>query len=394
MSKRQHKPDTLCVHAGVGRDAHGAIVPPIYQTSTFRFESVEQGAALFAGGADRGEGYIYTRLGNPTVRGLERALAELEGGHDGLACASGMAAIHTTFAAFLKAGDHVVCSESIYGPVTSLLGGLFARLGVVTQFVDSSDLAALKTAIRPGTAIVHIETTDIAAAAALAHAAGARLTVDNTFLTPLLQQPLALGADVVMHSLTKFLNGHADVVGGIIVPKTEADWKLLRQTLNLAGGTLPPHDAFLVHRGLKTLALRMARHCESAQRIAEFLARHPAVDWVRFPGLPADPGYALSRQQASGPGGMISFELKGGLAAGRALMEGVQLAALAVSLGGVETLIQHPASMTHASMRAELRRQAGITDGLVRLSVGIEDASEIQADLEQALAKLPMATRA
>lgn len=402
MSKQQHKPDTLCVHAGVGENEHRAVVPPIYQTSTFRFDSVEQGAALFAGGADRGEGYIYTRLGNPTVRGLERALAELEGGFDGLACASGMAAIHTTFAAFLKTGDHVVCSESVYGPVTSLLNGLFARLGVQTTFVDSSDLAALKAAIRPGTAIVHIETpgnpmlsvTDIAAAAELAHAAGARLTVDNTFMTPLLQQPLALGADVVMHSLTKFLNGHADVVGGVIVPKTEADWKLLRPTLNLAGGTLPPHDAFLVHRGIKTLALRMARHCESAQRIAEVLAGHPAVAWVRFPGLPTDPGYALSRKQTKGPGGMISFELKGGLEAGRALMESVKLAALAVSLGGVETLIQHPASMTHASMKAELRRQAGITDGLVRLSVGIEDVSEIQADLEQALAKLPAAARA
>lgn len=402
MSKPQHKPDTLCVHAGVGENEHRAVVPPIYQTSTFRFDSVEQGAALFAGGADRGEGYIYTRLGNPTVRGLERAIAELEGGFDGLACASGMAAIHTTFAAFLKAGDHVVCSESVYGPVTSLLNGLFARLGVQTTFVDSSDLAALKAAIRPGTAIVHIETpgnpmlsvTDIAAAAELAHAAGARLTVDNTFMTPLLQQPLALGADVVMHSLTKFLNGHADVVGGVIVPKTEADWKLLRPTLNLAGGTLPPHDAFLVHRGIKTLALRMARHCESAQTIAEFLAGHPAVEWVRFPGLPTDPGYALSRKQSKGPGGMITFELKGGLEAGRALMESVELAALAVSLGGVETLIQHPASMTHASMKAELRRQAGITDGLVRLSVGIEDVSEILADLKQALAKLPATARA
>jgi methionine-gamma-lyase len=402
MSTKRHAPDTLCVHAGVGENEHRAVVPPIYQTSTFKFDSVEQGASLFAGGADRGEGHIYTRLGNPTVQALERALAELEGGFMGLACASGMAAIHTTFAAFLKAGDHVVCSESVYGPVTSLLNGLFARLGVQTTFVDSSDLAALKAAIRPGTAIVHIETpgnptlvvTDLAAAAKLAHAVGARLTVDNTFMTPLLQRPLELGADVVMHSLTKFLNGHADVVGGVIVPKTEADWKLLRPTLNLAGGTLAPHDAFLVHRGLKTLALRMARHCASAQTIAEFLEKHPAVDWVRFPGLASDPGYALSQKQTSGPGGVLSFELRGGLEAGRALMEGVELAALAVSLGGVETLIQHPASMTHAGMKPELRRQAGITDGLVRLSVGIEDCSEILADLEQALAKLPAVQRA
>ena len=389
--------DTRCVHAGVGDNEHRAVVPPIYQTSTFKFDSVEHGAGLFAGGNDRGEGFIYTRLGNPTVRALEQALAELEGGFMGLACASGMAAIHTTFAAFLKTGDHVVCSESVYGPVTSLLNGMFAKLGVETTFVDSSDLAALKAAIRKDTAVVHIETpgnptlavTDLAAAAELAHAAGARLTVDNTFLSPVLQRPLELGADVVVHSLTKFLNGHADVVGGAIIPRTEADWKLLRPALNLAGGTLAPHDAFLVHRGLKTLSLRMARHCETAQRVAERLEQHPAVAWVRYPGLASDPGYAVSKKQASGGGGVISFELKGGLEAGRALMEGVTLAQLAVSLGGVETLIQHPASMTHASMKPELRRQAGITDGLVRLSVGIEDGDEILADLETALAALP-----
>lgn len=388
--------ESRCVHAGIAEDAHGAVVTPIYQTSTFKFRDVEHGASLFAGGADRGEGYIYTRLGNPTVRGMERALADLEGGFMGLGCASGMAAIHTTFAAFLKAGDHVVCSESVYGPVTSLLSGLFARLGVETTFVDTSDLAAVEAALRPETAIVHVETpgnptlvvSDLAAIAELAHGAGARLTVDNTFLSPVLQRPLELGADVVMHSLTKFLNGHADVVGGVIVPKTEADWKLLRPTLNLAGGTIAPNDAFLVHRGLKTLALRMRRHCENAQAVAEHLHDHGAVAWVRFPGLPDDPGFAISQRQADGPGGVISFELKGGLAAGRTLMESVRLATLAVSLGGVETLIQHPASMTHAGMSPELRRQAGISDGLVRLSVGIEDAREIIADLELGLVKL------
>lgn len=385
--------DSRCVHAGIGENEHGAVVPPIYQSSTFKFRSVEHGAALFAG---EEEGYIYTRLGNPTVRALERALADLEGGFMGLGCASGMAAIHTVFAAFLKAGDHVVCSESVYGPVTGLLGGFFTKFGVETSFVDSSDLAAVEAALRPGTVLVHIETpgnptlavTDIAAVVELAKAVGAKVTVDNTFLSPVLQRPLELGADVVMHSLTKFLNGHADVVGGVIVPKTEADWKLLRPVLNLAGGTIAPHDAFLVHRGLKTLALRMARHCENAQRAAEYLNGHPAVEWVRFPGLPEDPGYALSRKQASGPGGVISFELKGGLAAGRTLMENVRLAVLAVSLGGVETLIQHPASMTHASMTPELRQQAGISDGLVRLSLGIENPEEIVADLERGLALL------
>ena len=390
MDAKDLSMDSRCVHAGIDENEFGAVVPPIYQTSTFKFRDVQHGADLFAG---KGDGYIYTRLGNPTVQAMERAIAELEGGFMGLGCASGMAAIHTVFAAFLKTGDHVVCSESVYGPVTSLLNGLFAKMGIETTFVDSSDLAAVEAAIRPDTALVHIETpgnptlvvTDLAAVAELAKAVGARVTVDNTFLSPVLQRPLELGCDVVMHSLTKFLNGHADVVGGVIVPKTEEDWKLLRPTLNLAGGTIAPHDAFLVHRGLKTLALRMARHCENAQRVAELLQGHDAVEWVRFPGLPEDPGHEISRRQASGPGGVISFELKGGLDAGRRLMERVKLAALAVSLGGVETLIQHPASMTHAGMTPELRAQAGITDGLVRLSVGIENVEEIIADLELGL---------
>ncbi len=393
MDSKKLSMDSRCVHAGLGENEFGAVVPPIYQSSTFKFRDVQHGADLFAG---KGDGYIYTRLGNPTVQAMERALAELEGGFMGLGCASGMAAIHTVFAAFLKTGDHVVCSESVYGPVTSLLSGLFTRMGIETSFVDSSDLAAVEAAIRPGTALVHIETpgnptlavTDIAAVVKLAATVGAKVTVDNTFLSPVLQRPLELGVDVVMHSLTKFLNGHADVVGGVIIPKTDADWKLLRPTLNLAGGTIAPHDAFLVHRGLKTLALRMARHCDNAQKAAEYLATHEAVEWVRFPGLPEDPGYAISRRQASGPGGVISFELKGGLEAGRTLMESVKLASLAVSLGGVETLIQHPASMTHAGMTPELRRQAGISDGLVRLSVGIENPEEIIADLELGLSRL------
>jgi methionine-gamma-lyase len=393
MDSKKLSMDSRCVHAGIVENEFGAVVPPIYQTSTFKFRDVQHGADLFAG---KGEGYIYTRLGNPTVQAMERALAELEGGYMGLGCASGMAAIHTVFAAFLKTGDHVVCSESVYGPVTSLLSGLFTKMGIETTFVDSSDLAAVEAAIRPETALVHIETpgnptlvvTDIAAVAELAKAVEAKVTVDNTFLSPVLQRPLELGADVVMHSLTKFLNGHADVVGGVIIPKTEADWKLLRPTLNLAGGTIAPNDAFLVHRGLKTLALRMARHCDNAQRTAEYLDAHEAVEWVRFPGLPEDPGYEISRRQASGPGGVISFSLKGGLEAGRTLMNNVQLAALAVSLGGVETLIQHPASMTHAGMTPELRSQAGISDGLVRLSVGIENPEEIIGDLEQGLARL------
>ena len=387
----RNKPNnTLCVHAGVGENEHGAVVPPIYQTSTFRFADVEQGAERFSG---RSDGYIYTRMGNPTVAALERAVADLEGGAAGLACASGMAAIHTVFAGILSAGDHVVCGESVYGPVATLLAGHFSRLGIEASFVDTSDLEALRRALRPGTRLIHLETpanptmvvTNIEATAILARELGATLVVDNTFMSPILQRPLELGADIVVHSLTKFMGGHADVVGGAIVTKTAADGIRLRKTLNLLGGVLGPFEAFLVHRGLKTLALRMERHCRSAQTVAEYLARHPAVEWVRFPGLRDHPQYELASRQASGPGGVLSFCLKGGLAAGTELMNGVRLAALAVSLGGVETLIQHPASMTHAAIGPELRIQAGIEEGLVRLSVGIEEVDDIIADLDRAL---------
>ncbi|MBN2170447.1 MAG: aminotransferase class I/II-fold pyridoxal phosphate-dependent enzyme [Candidatus Krumholzibacteriota bacterium] len=379
-----------CVHAGIEPEPKGAVVPPIYQTSTFSFKSAAHGAALFQG---KEKGYIYTRLGNPTIEAMERAVADLEGGYDGMACSSGMAAIHTVLATFLHAGDHVVSSESVYGPVTSLLNTVMARLGIETTFVDSSNTAAVAAAIRPETKLIHVETpgnptlvvTDLAAVAALAHKAGARLMVDNTFLSPVLQQPLALGADIVIHSLTKFINGHADVVGGIIVPKTEADYKAIRATLSLVGSTLGPHDAFLVHRGLKTLCLRMARSCENALKIAEWLDAHPAVEWVRYPYLASDPQHELSRRQAKGGGGVVSFGLNGGFKAGVKMMESVELFALAVSLGGVESLIQHPASMTHANMKPELREQAGISDGLVRISVGIEDADELIADLERGL---------
>jgi methionine-gamma-lyase len=250
--------------------------------------------------------------------------------------------------------------------------------------------------MRPNTKVVYIETpgnptlviSDIAAIAAITHENGAQLIVDNTFCSPILQQPLKLGADVVIHSLTKFLNGHADVVGGAIVVRNEAQYKQMRKTLNHLGGVLPPMESFLVHRGIKTLALRMERHSESAQKVAEYLEHHPAVAWVRYPGLPSHPQHHIARKQMSGCSALVSFELAGGLEAGKTLMNSVRLCGLAVSLGGVETLIQHPASMTHASMGAEARERAHITDGLVRISVGVENVDEIIADLEQALAKI------
>ncbi len=389
--------ETLSVHAGVGRSDQRPVVPPIYQTSTFAFDDVEQGAALFAG---REKGYIYSRMGNPTVHALETAVAELEGGVASLACGSGMAAIHTALGALLSAGDHVVASSAVYGPTCTLLETQLSRFGIESTSADTSDPAAVEDAMRPNTKVVFVETpgnptlvvSDLAAIARIAHAHGARLVVDNTFMSPILQRPLELGADVVVHSLTKFLNGHADVVGGIIVANSEEDYAHFRKVLNHFGGVLPPFESFLVHRGIKTLALRMERHSASAMRIAEYLEAHPAVAWVRYPGLPSHPQHELHRKQTYGDGGMIAMELGGGVGAGIAMMNAVKLCGLAVSLGGVETLVQHPASMTHASMGREARERAGITDGLVRISVGIEHVEDILTDLDQALVAAASAT--
>jgi methionine-gamma-lyase len=386
-------PETLCVHAGHRDTKFRPVVVPIYQVSTFAFEDVDQGAALFAG---KGEGYIYTRMGNPTVEGLEDALAALEGGHKGLACGSGMAAIHTTIMALMRAGDHAVVSDAVYGPTCTLFESIMTRFGIESTFVDASDAQAIRDAVQPNTKMIYIETpgnptlviADIREASQIAHECGAQLVVDNTFMTPILQQPLALGADIVVHSLTKFLNGHADVVGGAIIVRDEETYQSFRKVLNQLGGVLPPMESFLAHRGLKTLALRMQRHCESGMKIARYLEAHPAVEWVRYPFLPSHPQYDIARKQMSGGSALVSFELKAGLEAGKTVMNSVRLCGLAVSLGGVETLIQHPASMTHASMGAEARRRANITDGLVRISVGIEDVDDLIADLDQALAKI------
>jgi methionine-gamma-lyase len=381
---------TLAVHAGVGRNEHLAVVPPIYQTSTFAFESAEQGAAVFAG---ERRGYIYSRMGNPTVDAVERSVAVLEGGYAGLACGSGMAAIHTTLAVLLRAGDHLVCSEAVYGPTCTLVETVLSRFGIESTMVDTSNVAEIEKAMRPNTKVVYVETPgnptlvicDLQAVCRKAHERGAQVVVDNTFMTPILQQPFRWGADVVVHSLTKFLNGHADVVGGMIVVKDEGQYPAFRKTLNQLGGVLPPFESFLVHRGIKTLSLRMQRHCENASKVAAFLEQHPAVDWVRYPGLQSHPQHGIARRQMAGAGGMISFSLHGGLEAGRRMMNAVELCGLAVSLGGVETLIQHPASMTHASMGAEARRRANISDGLVRLSVGIENVDDIIGDLDKAM---------
>ena len=389
--------ETKCVHSGIDEYEFGAVVPPIYQTSTFKFESAQHGASLFAG---EQKGYIYTRMANPTVEAMENGIAELEGGHKALGCASGMAAVHTVFASLVSAGDHIVSSAAVYGPTTTLLNTVMKKFGVETTFVDTSNIELVKKAIKPNTKVLYVETpgnptlaiTDLKAMAEITHANNIKLVVDNTFMSPALQKPFDFGADIVLHSLTKFLNGHADVVGGIVVVKDEETYKSFRKVLNQIGGVIDPFNSFLVHRGIKTLALRMKKHCESAMVVAEFLEAHPMVKSVSYPGLKSHPQYELGQRQHKGPGGMITFELEGGFEAGQVMMNSVKLCQLAVSLGGVESLIQHPASMTHFSMGREARMAGGITEGLVRLSVGIENVNDIIADLENGLAKVKEAT--
>jgi methionine-gamma-lyase len=391
-TEHYNAPETLSVHAGVTPNEHRAVTPPIYQTSTFAFENADQGSALFKG---EEHGYIYSRMANPTVRGLEQAIAQLEGGHDCLACGSGMAAVHTALADSLSAGDHIICSDAVYGPTCTLVETVLTRFGIENTIVDTSDLDAVRAAVRPNTKVIYTETPgnptlvvcDLQAIADIAHDIGARFIVDNTFQSPILQQPFEFGADVIIHSLTKFMNGHADVVGGAIVVRNAADYQQMRRTLNHLGGVLPPMESFLVHRGIKTLALRMQRHCENGQKVAEFLESHDAIEWVRYPGLPSHPQHELATKQMRGHGALIAFEVKGGLEAGKAVMNNVGLWTLAVSLGGVESLIQHPATMTHASMGPEARLRGGITDGLVRISVGVEDVNDLINDLDRALVK-------
>ena len=368
----------------------GQVSVPIFQSSTFSFPTAEEGAARFAGTK---EGYIYTRLGNPTIDALERSVAAQENGYRGLATASGMAAITTVYAAFLGKDTHIVSTDCVYGPSRMALETIFRRFGVEATFVDSSDAGNIEQAIRPNTALVFIETpanptmsiTDIAAAAEIAHRHGIPLAVDNTFASPYLQRPIDHGADIVIHSLTKYINGHSDVVGGMIVTKDAALYATLKPVLNHLGGTMDPHQAWLVLRGVQTLPLRMEKSQENAARMAAFLKQHPMVTWLNFPGLPEHPQHDVAKRQMDGFGAMIAFGVRGGLDGGRTVMNSVRLFTLAVSLGGVESLIEHPASMTHAGMPKATREEAGIKDELVRISLGCEDIDDLLEDLDQAL---------
>ena len=384
--------NTRVTHAGSNPDKqHGSLAVPIYQTSTFQFESADQGARRFSG---EEEGYIYTRHGNPTTAAFEEAVAELEQGSAGLATASGMAAVSTVFMSYLGAGDHIVGTDAVYGPSRVVIEEEFSRFGVEYSFVDTSNLDAVRAAMQENTKMLYIETpanptiklTDIQACATIAHEAGAVLVVDNTFMSPVLQTPLTLGADVVLHSITKFINGHTDVVGGIIISKDKVNHLLIRRVLRSMGGTMDPHQSWLVLRGMRTLSLRVKRAEENARDLAEYLENHPKVEWCRFPGLTSHPQHDLAKQQMLGFGSMISFEVKGGIEGGKTVMNNVKVPTLAVSLGGYESLIQHPASMTHASMGEKQRLEAGITPGLIRFSVGTEDIEDLKADLDQTLA--------
>ncbi len=396
MSSEQHNHDnlglaSLAIHAGERPDpAFGAVAAPIYQTSTFAFDTPDQGASRFAG---EESGYIYTRLGNPTIDRLHEKVAALEGGIGALATASGMAAVSTLYFSYLSAGDHIVGTSSLYGPSRIIMEKEFYRFGVESSWVDTGSVDQVLAALRPETKMIYVETpsnptmrlTDLRAMSEICKERGILLAVDNTFATPVLQRPLALGADISLHSVTKFINGHADVVGGLLVFKDKEIMVRAIKPWQMLGGTMDPHQAWLVLRGAKTLKMRVECAQANALKVAEMLEEHPKVDWILYPGLETHPQYELAKKQMAGPGALISFGVIGGIKAGKKVLQSVNLCTLAVSLGGIETLIQHPASMTHAGMGAEALAQAEIGEGMIRLSVGCEDCNDLLADLDQAL---------
>lgn len=382
---------TKAIHGGNRRNDVGSAATPIYQTSTFIFDSAEQGGRIFSGDE---AGYRYTRFGNPTNEVLEEKLALLEGAESCISAASGIGAISTALWTSLKAGDHVISGETIYGDTSALLNNGLKKYGVEIDFVDMADPENVRKTMKENTRVVYIETpanptlklSHIKAISKIAHEnKNCIVMVDNTFCTPFIQRPLELGADVVLHSGTKFLNGHGDVVAGFILGSKEFISEAKLGLQKLTGAILSPFDSYLLIRGLKTLPIRMEKHCSNAISVAEFLEKHPAVEKVYYPGLKSFEQYELYKKQMNLPGAIIAFELVGGLESGRTLMNNLKLCRLAVSLGDTETLIQHPASMSHAVCSKEERLTAGISDGLVRLAVGLEDVKDIIEDLKQAL---------
>ena len=386
---------TTAIHAGTLKNLYGTLAMPIYQTSTFIFDSAEQGGRRFA---LEEAGYIYTRLGNPTTTVLENKIAALEEGEAGIAMSSGMGAISSTLWTVLKAGDHVVTDKTLYGCTFALMNHGLTKFGVEVTFVDTSNLDEVKKAMKENTRVVYLETpanpnlkiVDLEALSKIAHTNPNTLViVDNTFATPYMQKPLKLGADIVVHSVTKYINGHGDVIAGLVITNKElADQIRFVGLKDMTGAVLGPQDAYYIIRGMKTFEIRMERHCKNAKKVVEFLNKHPKIEKVYYPGLETHPGYEIAKKQMKDFGAMISFELKGGFEAGKTLLNSLKLCSLAVSLGDTETLIQHPASMTHSPYTKEEREAAGITDGLVRLSVGLENVEDIIADLEQGLEKI------
>ncbi|MDQ1559162.1 MAG: hypothetical protein QOD32_2222 [Pyrinomonadaceae bacterium] len=375
---------TTAIHAGQEPDATtGAVSVPIYQTSTYAQE-----------GLGKHKGFEYARTQNPTRLALEQNIAALEGARFGYAFASGMAAIDATLR-LVKAGDHVIVSDNTYGGTYRLFSRVLSNYGIEFTYVDTSDASNVEAAIRDNTRMVFVETptnpvmmvTDLQAVADVAHARGARVVCDNTFLSPYLQRPLEFGVDIVLHSTTKYLNGHSDSVGGVVVLNDETDAEWIKFIQNSAGAILSPFDSWLIMRGTKTLALRMEQHDRNGRAVAAFLEEHPKVQKLYYPGSLSHRQHELAKRQQRGFGGMVSFDV-GSLDNARAVLEGVRLCTLAESLGAVETLISHPATMTHASVLPETRARLGITDGLVRISVGLEDVDDIIADLDQALGKI------
>lgn len=388
---------TKAIHGGKMKDTqYGALTMPIYQTSTFEFDCCEQGGRRFAG---EEKGYIYTRLGNPSISAVENKVALLEGGEACAAASSGMGAVSACLWSIAGAGKHILADETLYGCTFALLNHGMTRYGVEVTFVDTSDLEQVKANLKENTVCVYLETpanpnlkiSDIQAVAELAHAYNPAIQVvcDNTFASPYLQRPLELGADVVIHSATKYLNGHGDVIAGFVVG-TEAFINEVKMfgLKDMTGATLGPFEAFLIMRGLKTMEIRMERHCENAKKVAEYLVKQEKVERVYYPGLETHPGYEIAKKQMQDFGAMISFEVKGGKEGGMKFVNSLSMIPIAVSLGDAETLVQHPASMTHSVYTEKELKAAGISAGLIRLSVGLENAEDIIADLELGFSKI------
>ncbi|MGJ7919732.1 methionine gamma-lyase [Neobacillus sp. LXY-4] len=391
MEEKQYRFETEAIHAGYQSEEHqGSLVPPLYQTSTFSFPSAEQGENRFAG---LEAGYVYTRLGNPTVKILEERMAALEKGEAALAFSSGMAAVSAVLMSLTKTGDHILCSKGVYGCTFGLLQLLKKKYEIDHDFSLMKDTQAIEEQIRPNTTCIYIETpinptmqlVDLEMVAQIANEKGIPVVVDNTFCSPYLQTPLTLGCEVVIHSATKYICGHGDVIAGLVIGKKEFIHNVSRTTQKDIGGTMSPFDAWLLLRGLKTLPIRMDRHCENTEKLFEFLKNHPKIEQIYFPGDPSHPDYFIMKKQMMQPSGLLSFTIKGTKKTAQMFMNQLKLIKLAVSLGDAETLIQHPASMTHAVIPKQEREKMGIDDSLLRLSVGLEAWEDIAEDLEQAL---------